>query len=68
MNYKDEHGYLTTICPFGKKIKDSKRVTKIGSYYCQKCIHFISRDADNKIVSCELELAKKAQALLKEIE
>lgn len=44
-----------TPCPFNRKI-GGNYVVKVGTFYCNKCPHYLSKDAKEKYVICTKEV------------
>jgi hypothetical protein len=54
VHYETKGGLCTTTCPLwdGNHF-DQGGVGLVGSYYCEKCKHFIRKDLSEQTVRCD---------------
>jgi hypothetical protein len=63
IKYEIEDDRCLTSCPNGIKIGTYERLTKVSSFNCTGlCVHFISDDEKNQIVTCSYDKMNEGKA------
>lgn len=52
-----------TPCPFNRVIGKYNHIVKVGSHYCSKCPHCVSRSTKEKYVLCKNKVKTKIKKL-----